>query len=353
MKKLSRIIIPILIVSISFILYACPQQGETGQNGVQESNKLLLVEYNVENLFDIVDDPAKSDEDFTPQGKNQWTEERYQKKLSDISKVIYSVRERAPELIALIEIENKTVLEALLKTEQLNKNYAIVHQESPDSRGIDVALIYNTDKFKELSHQAIRVFSPDDTKFLTRDILYTKLLVKKKDTLHLFVNHWPSRRGGEEDSEAKRVLAATILRAKVDSLQSKNPDAKILITGDMNDEPANKSMLEVLKANNAKENSAKTELYNLMYDKKAQGEGTYLYKDNWNMLDNVIVSQSFFKNNGGVSCNYNSAEIFKPDWILFENQKTKIKSPSRTYGGPNYYGGYSDHLPLYLEMTFE
>ena len=354
MTKTRNLIILAILPLLSFFLTACPDEGgQTTDGQVQESNKMLLVEYNVENLFDTKDDKGKVDEEFMPGSKKDWTQERYEKKLKDLAKVINSVADKkTPDLLALIEVENRNVLEDLIAQDGMNAYYKIVHEESPDFRGIDVALIYNTDKFKELSHEAIKVTMPDNEKFVTRDILYVKLLVKKSDTLHVFVNHWSSRRGGEAKSEPKRVRSASLLRVKVDSLQKSNSEAKILITGDMNDEPSNNSIFKTLNATGNKENVAEGELYNLMFDRDHKGEGTYFFRDSWNMLDNIIVSQSMLGDVSGISCNYNSEGIYKEDWILFDNPKANTKVPSRTYGGPNYYGGYSDHLPTFLELSF-
>lgn len=354
MTKTRNFIILAAMPLLLLFLTACPE--ESGQNvdgQVQESNKMLLVEYNVENLFDIKDDEGKVDEEFMPGTKKDWTQERYEKKLKDLAEVITRTADRRPpELLALIEVENRKVLEDLIALDNMNAYYKIVHEESPDFRGIDVALIYNTEKFKELSHEAIKVTMPDNERFVTRDILYVKLLVKKSDTLHVFVNHWSSRRGGEAKSEPKRVRSASLLRAKVDSIQKMNAEAKILITGDMNDEPNNNSILKTLKATGNKENVADGELYNLMFDRDQKDEGTYFYKDSWNMLDHIIVSHSMLGDVSGISCDYNSAGIYKEDWILFDHPKANAKVPSRTYGGPNYYGGYSDHLPIFVELTF-
>lgn len=346
-------LISILLLIGSILFTACPNKTGNENSSVQESNKMMFVEYNVENLFDTKHDEGKHDEEFTPDSEKKWNEERYQKKLKDIAKVItHAAGKRPPELIALIEVENRKVLEDLIALDNLNAYYEIVHEESPDFRGIDVALIYNSEKFKELSHKAIKVTFPFDKDYTTRDILYTKLLVKEKDTLHTFINHWSSRRGGQEESEPKRTTAAKILRAKVDSIQKLNPAAKILISGDFNDEPNNKSIEEVLRASGNVESTDKTELFNLMYAMDKAGEGTYFYRDSWNMLDQIIVSHSMLNEYEYIGCQDTSAGIFKEDWMLFDNPKANAKVPNRTYGGPNYYGGFSDHLPVFVELEF-
>lgn len=351
MKQITFFFYVFLLISSTFLLFSCAQQRENSQS--TDNKTVLVAEYNVENLFDLIDDAQKADEEFTPTGKNNWTQERYDKKLKDLAKVLASLDStKLPDLIGLIEIENKKVVEDLIKTSPLDsKNYEIIHHESPDFRGIDVALVLNTFIFKPLYNENIPVKIETEPNFTTRDILYVKTLVNEKDTLHIFVNHWSSRRGGEE-SDTKRIYAAQLLRNKVDSIQKVFAESKILIMGDMNDEPTNKSILETLHATGNKESKNTGELYNLMYDLKQNGEGTYLFKGEWNMLDNLIISHSLLNSKSGITCSFDAAKILKKDWILFTNNKGE-KSPNRTYGGTNYYGGFSDHLPVSVEFIFK
>ncbi len=309
-----------------------------------QDNTATIMFYNVENLFDTIDDPLISDEEFTPEGKKQWTTERYQKKLNDIAKVISSVNENEfPVIAGFCEVENRTVLEDLIKTEALKTiNYKIVHEDSPDSRGIDVGLIYNSDKFTYLSHKTIPINT--GTKYKVRDILYTKGILYGEDTIHVFVNHWKSRSGGKEETEPQRMKSAETLRKEVDTVLELNMNAKILIMGDLNDEPKNKSIFEALKANNSNNSDS---LFNLMYNLSENGKGTHSYRGEWSMLDNLIVSNHFLNDKNGFVVDGNTGHIFSADWITYEN-KNGQKSPSRTYGGPNYYSGYSDHYPVYL-----
>ena len=304
--------------------------------------KATIVFYNVENLFDTIDDPKINDEEFLPQSDKHWNSERYNKKLNDLSKVISSIdKEELPELIGLAEIENQQVLEDLIHTQYLSKgNYQIVHVDSPDKRGIDVALLYRKGEFKVLSFEPLHV----DPAFETRDILhvYGKL---GKDKVHLFVNHWPSRWGGTEKSEPNRIVAAQTLKNKVDEILSKNQEAKIIIMGDMNDEPDNKSIAEVL---GAKSPASKAQLYDLMIPLDEQNKGSYAYRGQWNMLDNLIVSGSVLHGKGFVASDQ-LGQIFHAKWMEYTNKNGEM-SPNRTYGGPNYYGGVSDHFPVYLEL---
>jgi predicted extracellular nuclease len=311
-----------------------------------QDNTATIMFYNVENLFDTIDDSLIIDEEFTPEGKKQWTTERYRKKLNDIAKVVSSVNEqKLPVIAGFCEVENRSVLEDLIKTESLKSvNYKIVHEDSPDSRGIDVGLIYNSNQFTYLSHISIPVNT--GTEYKVRDILYTKGILYDADTIHIFVNHWKSRSGGQEETEPQRIKCAETLRKEVDLILESNRNAKILIMGDLNDEPKNKSIFETLKANNSDDNSS---LFNLMLEQSKAGKGTHSYRGNWSMLDNLIVSHNFLNDTNGFVVDGKSGHIFSADWITFQNRNGQ-ESPNRTYGGPNYYGGYSDHYPVYLVL---
>ena len=315
-----------------------------------EKKECTVVFYNVENLFDTIDNPNKWDDDFTPEGKLKFNTERYQNKLIKLSQVLSSIdQDELPAIIGLCEVENRTVLEDLINEEKLVAgNYGIAHTESPDKRGIDCALLYKKDDFKYLNHSVIGIQFPWEPDYKTRDILYVEGIMGK-DTLHLFVNHWPSRRGGQEKSEKNRVFVAEQLKLAVDKLQEKNQKAKIIIMGDFNDEPDNRSAFETLAASNDKNSNNPGKLYNLMYDLDVQGKGTYNYRGNWNMLDNIVVSNSLLSNTGGFHTTHEAGRIYSEEWICYKNTEG-VLVPSRTYGGPNYYGGYSDHFPIYFQL---
>ena len=314
--------------------------------GNEKGQPLEVVFYNVENLFDTVDDTLVWDNDFLPDSANNWTEERYAKKLVDLAKVLTEISaDGGIEVVGLCEVENRKVVEDLFATDSLGKRkFKVIHEDSPDKRGIDVALAYNSDVLTELYHEKIRYsfsFEPETT---TRDILYAKLL-SNEDTLHFFVNHWPSRRGGQEASEPKRLKAATVLRTKIDSILLKDHHAKIVAMGDFNDYPNNRSMTEVMNC----EPGANQRLTNLTYHLHDNGSGTYNYKGEWGMLDQFIVSDGLLYGESGFVTTDSSAQIFKEDWLLYFPEDGE-PSPSKTYGGPNYYGGFSDHLPIKLTL---
>jgi endonuclease/exonuclease/phosphatase family metal-dependent hydrolase len=310
--------------------------------------------YNVENLFDTERNPDKEDEEFTPESEKAWDLEKYGKKLDDIAAVIREVnRDELPEIVGLCEVENMKVLEDLIGRKDLRRGeYGIVHHESPDTRGIDCALLYNMEEFRVNSSEAIPVSFPFDSTLTTRDILYVEGQTSDNETLHFFVNHWSSRWGGTKESEPKRLYCAVALRMAVDRILNSDPAAKIIIMGDFNDEPTNRSVFEMLLANNKRKNAGDRELYNLMYDAhNREGLGTYNYRGNWNMLDHIIVSRQLLKKGRGLHCGYEDGKILKADFMLYRNEDLQDYVPSRTYGGPEYYGGISDHFPVYLTLV--
>ena len=333
------------------IIHTSPKQDISTQ---QKSYDLRIMTYNVENLFDTKDDPDKQDEQFLPWGINKWTYERYLTKLRRIFKVISNVSEwEYPEIIALTEIENRIVLEDLIQlTPLVESDYGIIHEESPDARGIDVAFLYRHSAFRPLTHEKLPVSMPQDPNFKTRDILYVQGLISKDDTLHFFVTHFPSRLGGEAYSEPKRIKAATVIRAKVDSILGVNPEAKIIVTGDFNDEPSNKSIHEVLRGQASLENAQPGDLFNMMYDAHNKGYGTYKFQSQWNMLDQYIISPALLNNRSSVYTTTESGKIFQPDWLSINDDAYPGLKPNRTYSGPNYIGGYSDHYPIFMDLYF-
>jgi endonuclease/exonuclease/phosphatase family metal-dependent hydrolase len=314
--------------------------------GKSYPSKLQVSTYNVENLFDLVDDPLTRDEDFTPEGSQKWSDDRYQAKLQSVGKVFSGMGH--PDLIGLSEVENRIVLTELLNVPSLKKaNYGVVHYDSPDQRGIDVGLLYKSRLFKVLHSEAIPVdLGPAGDTLPTRDILYVELLLGKKDTFHVLVNHWPSRRGGMEASEPKRMLASQTARTKVQTILKRSPGANIMVMGDFNDTPANASLLNLAKG----DGSTTTNLYNPFLDLERRGLGSYNYRGNWDMVDQILISPAFISEQSNWT--YKDVQIFKEDWMMFEHPKYG-PSPNRTYGGPNYYGGTSDHLPVQVFLKYK
>lgn len=346
------------IIHLTFYLYAAlflfacksQQTGSSPQNTTRGDIRVMF--YNVENLFDTIDAPEKKDEEFTPDDDKNWDSYRYYEKLNHIFQVIAAIGEQQPpEIIGFVEVENKEVVrDVLTKTPLERYSYEISHFESPDFRGIDVALCFRSDLFTLISEKKYPVVFPAEN-YSSRDILHTQLLYKK-DTLHLFVNHWPSRRGGQERSEPKRMHAASILKNITDSLLTVNPQTNILIMGDFNDEPYNKSIAETLNAKSYDGEATGNKLYNLSSNLQDTCKcGTYRYRGQWNMLDQFIVSSQMLLKEGFVT-DVDNVHIFKNQFLLQEDEKYGGYFPHRTYLGPRYLGGYSDHLPIYLDVFY-
>jgi predicted extracellular nuclease len=329
------------LIVVLFLSSCAPWQNAARRN-------MTVVFYNVENLFDLENEPGKNDGEFTPEGEKNWDLIKYRNKLAGISRVISGINEGdLPEIVGLCEVENERVLADLVRTGLLaNGKYEIVHHESPDMRGIDCALIYRPEEFKVTGHFAVPVRFEDNARAVTRDILYVKGRTRNREEFHIFVNHWPSRIGGVAQTEPKRITVARILKGKIDSVRMANSKAQIIVMGDMNDDPDNKSLLEVLNAQPPA--TPEATLVNLMFPDFNNGQGTYNYRGNWNMPDNLIVSPGLLDDKG-FRCVEEKGHIFREEWMEFKNRNGEI-SPNRTYGGPNYYGGVSDHFPVYFRL---
>jgi len=324
------------------------------QDKPTQRGDIRLMFYNVENLFDTIDDPHTNDNEFLPGSQYRWNKSRYYKKLQKIYQVIAAVGEELPpEIIGFAEIENRKVLNDLIFRTPLEKYpFKIIHRESPDQRGIDVALLYRTDKVKCIGSDFIAIHHPGNKNWTTRDILYFKALINN-DTLHVFVNHWPSRRGGEKKSNPLRLLVAGILKHKTDSIFRVNPKAKIIITGSFNDGATNISLTKSLGAAAYNNKIDEKSLINLSWSLKDKCRcGTYRYKNPWEMLDHVVVSGALLMNGNIITC-AGCLKIGDFKFLLNEDSKYGGYKPFRTYQGPVYKGGFSDHLPVYLDIFYE
>lgn len=321
----------------------------------KKENAFTVMFYNVENLFDTIDAPEFEDEEFTPKGKKEWDITRYEKKLTDISRVILSIPEKElPAVIGFAEVENKKVLQDLTATKGLaRKEYKAVLIEGDDPRGIDCGLIYREDLFKYKSHELIPVEDLTGKKYILRGILHVSGDAPDGNPVHIFVNHWKSRSGGTKETEHLRVYAAIALRRQLDQLMSKESSPRYIIMGDFNDEPTNRSMTDILHAGNKRKNSWLTDSYNLFYDMHNTGNvGSHFYGGKWSMLDQIIISYNLIDQEKKLSTTFESGRILKEEWMLYHNEKEDTYSPNRSYGGDNYYGGISDHLPVYVKFTW-
>ena len=305
-----------------------------------------FVFYNLENLFDTTNDEGFGDDDFTPEGKMKWTPERYSNKLHRLAEAIELTGKELPYLIGLCEVENARVVTDLSHENSLAKaQYAVVHFESPDERGIDVALLVAKDLGKVIAQEAIAVnLGGGDA---TRDILHAEIEVNGGEKLHVFVNHWPSRREGEAESAPKRMIAAKTLRASVDRILASDPKGRILIMGDLNDTPTNASLLEGL-GTSVDPKDTKATFVDLVAADKGPFPGSVARDGVWSYFDHMIVSQGMLHPKGG-GWHAVSAASLKEERLIFHHEKYGDQ-PSRTFSsGERYHAnGYSDHLPVVL-----
>lgn len=314
--------------------------------------------YNVENLFDTVDDPLKNDEASPMMEIKANREAIYKKKVKNIARVIADIgsekSKNTPAIIGVAEIENREVLEDLANDPLLlGKDYGIIHFDSPDGRGIDVALLYQKALFSPIDYSKHELKIYDD---ITQKRVYTRdqLLVSGKldgELIHIIVNHWPSRRGGEARSRAKRVAAAKLCKSMIDSLQSVDPYAKIFIMGDLNDDPTNASVKDVLKAKKDKKDVELKGIYNPMENLAKKGIGSNAYRDSWSLFDQIMVTKPLLEKDYS-SYKFYKAGIFNKNYLT--NKKGRYKGyPYRSFSNNTFTGGYSDHFPVYVYIVKE
>lgn len=305
------------------------------------TGSIRLMFYNVENAFDTRDDPATEDNEFLPDGVRRWTNGRYENKLNNIYKAIIAAGEgEPPEIIGFCEIENSGILQDLISKTYLSKyEYGIIHEDSHDRRGIDVCMLYRKDIFKLSTYDYWMPESLNPEEFSSRSVLYAKLSYGS-DTIHIILNHWPSRRGGVLSGEPMRRLMAAMVRNKVDSISHQVNIAKIIIAGDFNSIPAESEMKMLAGSDSG--------LVNLSAVPSERGEGTYRYQGIWELFDQVIVSDDLLNCNEGLSTEQEDMHIFKPGFLLTEDPVYPGSSPFPTYKGYRYSGGFSDHLPVLL-----
>ncbi len=289
--------------------------------------QMRIMSYNVENLFDAVHDTLKSDTDFTPDGKYHWTWSRYRQKLEHLSRVVVSVGEwNPPVVVGLCEVENENCLNDLVKKSPLrNLNYSYIHKESPDERGIDCALLYDNNRFHLLNKAFLSVPMPTGER-PTRDIVYAEGVIGKQDTLHVMMCHLPSQLGGIAATAHKRAIAYIVLQQAVDSILDLHPAAQIVIMGDMNAKPQDNLQ----------------RMHNLMITMEGGDSGTHKWKGEWSCLDQFYVSDNLYQRV--------KAHIYDAPWLLREDEHFGGTEPLRCYYGLRWQNGYSDHLPVYLDI---
>ena len=313
--------------------------------------------YNFENLFDTLDAPDIRDEEFTPGGSRLWNTEIYQEKLDNLTQVVSEIgTDLTPDGLSILgvsEIENRSVLEDFAAHPNVvDRNYQIVHIDSPDRRGIDVALLYQEKYFKvqHVEARPVLIYQDNGDRRYTRDVLYVSGLYDG-EPLHIMVNHWPSRSGGQAASQPNRNAAAQVCKEVCDSLTALDPAAKIIIMGDLNDDPSSPSVKEVLQAKRKKESVRQGGLYNPMYGYFKRGIGTLAWRDAWNLFDQIIVSYGLI--NGEMQgAQLYQTHIYNKDYLV-QKEGQYQGYPHRTFSGNTYIGGYSDHFPVFLYLIKE
>ena len=343
------------LLSLPFFVFTQAQQP-TEQKGKQYQVRTVAF-YNVENLFDTKNDTLTFDDDRTPEGKDNWTEERYRQKLEHIANVISEIgaenTNTSPDIVGLCEVENRQVVEDLINLPVLRpKGYGVVHFDSPDERGIDVALLYKKSAFLPTSFTSHRLLLFDDYEYrnYTRDQLVVGGLLDNEQ-FYFTVNHWPSRSGGEARSKPNRMAAATLNRRITDSILKLDVAAKIISMGDLNDDPIDDSLKKVVRTKGKKRNLEEGDLFNPMEDLFRKGVGSLAYRDKWNLFDQLFFTPNLLEEEKD-QYRYWKAAVFNPSYLV--SKKGQYKGyPFRTYAGGSYAGGYSDHFPVYMYLIRE
>lgn len=331
------------------LLFHCVSIGQSDQ-----FEAYALGFYNVENLFDTLDNPQINDEEFTPDGDKLWNSKKYNAKVANIASVVSQLGlelcKEGVSLLGVSEIENDTVLESIINHPLLAaRNYKYVHHSSSDKRGIDVALIYDEDDFVPLNVRPYTVKRPNSKKGSrpTRDVL----LVSGElggETIHVTINHWPSRSGGQKRTDNFRKSAAMVNRCILDSLLADDPAAKLVVMGDLNDDPNNESLTKVLKAEKKTKSVEKAEMFNPMYSLYDKGLGSNAYRDKWSLFDQIVVSEPFIRKKGA-GLKFHKAIIYNKKYLIQKTGEYK-GYPKRTFSGDVFQSGYSDHFPVYIYL---
>jgi hypothetical protein len=312
--------------------------------------------YNTENAYDTIDNPLTQDDEFTPEGLDKWNTKKYFTKLEHLAEVISQIGDEyvkgGPVVIGLSEIEDSAVLVDLVKQPLLKaSNYGIVEYDSPDRRGVDVALLYQKDHFKLINSKPVPLTIAGRTDFKSRDQLVVYGMFDG-EPMYFIVNHWPSRRGGEKRSAGLRNAAADLTRSIVDSIQKIDSTSKIIIMGDLNDDPTNNSLVKHLKAKSDIKETGRKDLYNPSYNLfKKEGVGSLAYRDNWNLFDQIIVSGALLGDDRS-TYKFFKSKVFNRNFLV-QKEGAFAGYPFRTYVGSTWQGGYSDHFPAYIFLAKE
>jgi endonuclease/exonuclease/phosphatase family metal-dependent hydrolase len=342
----------LLALPFAFFLCYCQKPQSFVFPDPYNEHVCRIMFWNAENLFDCQKDSINQDDEFSPYGVRAWNPSRYKKKISNMYKVFIAAGDwEPPDMIGLCEIENRNVLFALIRDTPFSYyDYRFIHHDSPDRRGIDVALLYNPVKVQIISERAIPVQLTVDTSSQSRDILLVRVKILTGDTLSVFVNHWPSKYGGAGITEDLREAVAKILAQNILEIIKVNPLEKIIVMGDFNDPPESSSITILLDATIQPGKGSLPILINLAKETKGPIPGSYKFDGAWQMIDQVLVSQSLMSGDGEAIVKPESFRVFSPDFLLERDEKFGGMKPNRTYTGFVYHGGYSDHLPVILDL---
>ncbi|MCL2651174.1 MAG: endonuclease/exonuclease/phosphatase family protein [Candidatus Azobacteroides sp.] len=308
--------------------------------------------YNLENLFDTINNNAQYDLEYSPQGDKKWDTKKYQSKINNMAYVISQLAKEVcplgPAVIGVAEVENRSVVEDLVKAGDLAKrNLQIVHYDSPDRRGIDVALLYNPLLFTLVSSRTYPLTIPEEPDFRTRDQLLVSGIMNG-EKFNFIVNHWPSRLGGEAASRYKRVAAAKLNKHICDSIRAADPEAKVIIMGDLNDDPTNASVRDMLGAQGKIQNVKPEGRFNPMAELFSKGIGSLGYQGSWNMFDQIILSGNLVGTDR-TTFKFWKAEVFNRDFLITQEGQYK-GYPKRTHSGNTFLNGFSDHFPVIVYL---
>lgn len=346
-----------LMVCLFFLVFATGMFSQQPQEESRARDFLAVSVgfYNLENLFDTINDPKKLDDEFTPEGINRWNSSRYYEKLDNLAKVIGEMGSEltpdGPAVLGVSEVENRAVLEDLAAQGQISgRNYQVVHYEGPDARSVDVAFLYQPKYFKYLSSKAYPTRVEGMPDFRTRDqLLLTGELLGER--MHFIVAHWPSRSGGERRSRPLRIALADIARHIIDSIQSSEPGAKIIFMGDLNDNPTDISVKKHLGAIGTREKTGQGELFNPFESLYRRGIGSNAYRDSWSLFDQIVVSAGLLDADKA-GWQFYRAEVFNEPFMRQPSGRFQ-GYPFRTYGSGVYLAGYSDHFPTLVYLIRE
>lgn len=340
-------------LTLSCLLLLLPSASSASSPSSEQ--RIVIGWWNLENAFDTIDNVDRlpqfgTDNEFTPDSAKQWDAEKYEHKLKNLAHAILSMNDgKGPDILGVCEVEHGHVLRELIDSNMPNRKYDIAYHESPDARGIDVGFIYDAGKLELLSwgYRSVQMPAGDPP---TRDVVFVEFAMGPHKIVCIG-NHWPSRRGGNAESVGKRISAATTCRAIVDSVLALHPSADIVVMGDFNDEPADVSMTQYLKATGDRQAaSGSTQLYNCMAQWSSDTtRGSYRYRGKWNLLDQFILSPGLFDKDG---FDFEDVEIYSPEFLK-EKSGRYAGSPFPTYGGNRYLGGYSDHFPIVLRLNVD